>query len=68
MEKRLVLFFLTCTILSSCKSGSITNNSTNFLEAFRANQNDIIVDNRFIDKKVNLNYSPLSQKITKKKF
>ena len=66
MKKRLILFFLTCSILSSCKSGSLTNYPTNFLEAFKENKNDIIIDNGFINKKVNLNYSPFVPKNYKK--
>ena len=66
MKKRLILFFLTCSILSSCKSGSLNNYPTNFLEAFKENKNDIIIDNRFINKKVNLNYSPFVPKNYKK--
>ena len=66
MGKRLVLFFLTLSILSSCKLGSLTNYSNNFLEAFKPNQNDILTDNRLITAKVNLNYSPFVPKNYKK--
>ncbi|GIR86550.1 MAG: hypothetical protein CM15mP86_00090 [Gammaproteobacteria bacterium] len=53
------------SIISSCKSGSLTNYSTNFLEAFKPNQNNIVTENRLINSKVNLNYSPFVPKIIK---
>ena len=66
MGKRLVLFFLALSILSSCKSGSLSNYSNNFIEAFKVNQNDIITENRLINSKANLNYSPFVPKNYKK--